>query len=65
MAFNGAFRERLRNSWIEMRENLARSMLQALGVMLGVASVLGGLSISDSKRRRRRSSSYGSAASTS
>ena len=50
--FSGAFRERLRNSWVEMRENPARSGLQALGVILGVASVLGGFSISDSQRRR-------------
>ena len=50
--FNGAFRERLRNSWVEMRENLTRSSLQSLGVILGVASVLGGFSISDSMRRR-------------
>jgi ABC-type antimicrobial peptide transport system permease subunit len=35
-----------------MRENPARSVLQALGVILGVASVLGGFSISDSQRRR-------------
>ena len=35
-----------------MRENLGRSILQSLGVMLGVASVLGGFSISDSMRRR-------------
>lgn len=48
----GAFRERLHNAWIEMRENLARSSLQSLGVILGVASVLGGFSISDSMRRR-------------
>jgi ABC-type antimicrobial peptide transport system permease subunit len=50
--FSGAFRERVRNSWVEMRENPARSILQALGVILGVASVLGGFSISDSQRRR-------------
>src|SRR5512134_3188973 len=50
--FSGAFRERVRNSWVEMRENPARSVLQALGVLLGVASVLGGFSISDSQRRR-------------
>jgi putative ABC transport system permease protein len=50
--FSGAFRERLRNSWVEMRENPARSALQALGVILGVAAVLGGFSISDSQRRR-------------
>ncbi|HSD72244.1 MAG TPA: ABC transporter permease [Thermoanaerobaculia bacterium] len=35
-----------------MRENPARSVLQALGVILGVAAVLGGFSISDSQRRR-------------
>ncbi len=50
--FSGAFRERIHNSWVEMRENPARSVLQALGVILGVASVLGGFSISDSQRRR-------------
>src|SRR5262249_52394975 len=50
--FNGAFRERVRNSWVEMRENLPRSILQSLGVILGVAAVLGGLSISDSMRKR-------------
>jgi len=50
--FNGAFRERVRNSWVEMRENLTRSTLQSLGVILGVASVLGGFSISDSMRQR-------------
>ena len=48
----GAFRERVRSAWVEMRENPGRSTLQALGVMLGVASVLGGFSISDSQRRR-------------
>ena len=52
MTFSGAFRERLKNSWVEMRENLTRSILQSLGVILGVASVLGGFSISDSMRRR-------------
>jgi ABC-type antimicrobial peptide transport system permease subunit len=50
--FNGAFRERLRNSWVEMRENFTRSILQSLGVILGVAAVLGGFSISDSMRKR-------------
>ncbi|MDQ2978554.1 MAG: ABC transporter permease, partial [Acidobacteriota bacterium] len=50
--FTGAFRERLRNSWVEIRENIGRAALQALGVMLGVASVLGGFSISDSQRKR-------------
>jgi len=52
VTFNGAFRERVRNSWVEMRENLTRSILQSLGVILGVASVLGGMSISDSMRKR-------------
>jgi ABC-type antimicrobial peptide transport system permease subunit len=50
--FTGAFRERIRNAWVEMRENLTRSTLQSLGVVLGVASVLGGFSISDSMRQR-------------
>ena len=50
--FTGAFRERLHNSWVEIRENVGRATLQALGVMLGVASVLGGFSISDSQRKR-------------
>src|SRR5260221_10505637 len=52
MATSGAFRVRLESAWIEIRENLGRSILQALGVMLGVASVLGGFSISDSQRQR-------------
>jgi len=50
----GAFRERVRNAWVEMRENLGRATLQSLGVMLGVASVLGGFSISDSMRQRSK-----------
>jgi ABC-type antimicrobial peptide transport system permease subunit len=49
---SGAFRERLREAWIELKENPGRSFLQALGVMLGVASVLGGFSISDSQRQQ-------------
>lgn len=48
----GAFRERLLEAWTELRENPGRSLLQALGVTLGVASVLGGFSISDSQRRQ-------------
>ncbi len=48
---SGAFRERTLAAWVEIRENLGRSILQTLGVMLGVASVLGGFSISDSQRR--------------
>jgi putative ABC transport system permease protein len=50
--FTGAFRERLAGAWVEIRENLGRSTLQTLGVVLGVASVLGGFSISDSQRKR-------------
>ncbi|MGZ5426279.1 MAG: ABC transporter permease [Thermoanaerobaculia bacterium] len=49
---SGAFRERFAGAWVEIRENLGRSTLQTLGVVLGVASVLGGFSISDSQRRR-------------
>jgi putative ABC transport system permease protein len=49
---SGAFRERLTESWIELRGNPGRSFLQALGVMLGVASVLGGFSIADSQRQQ-------------
>ena len=52
MKGTGAFRERLIEAWVEIRENLGRSSLQAIGVVLGVASVLGGFSISDSQRRR-------------
>jgi len=52
MSSSGAFRERLFGAWVEIRENLGRSILQALGVLLGVASVLGGFSISDSQRKR-------------
>ncbi|MEI6593791.1 MAG: ABC transporter permease [Holophagaceae bacterium] len=52
MKASGAFRERLLEAWTELRENLGRSILQALGVLLGVASVLGGFSISDSQRKR-------------
>lgn len=50
--FSGAFTERVRNAWVELRENAGRASLQSLGVMLGVASVLGGFSISDSMRQR-------------
>lgn len=52
MRASGAFRERMLGAWMEIRENLGRSILQVLGVLLGVASVLGGFSISDSQRRR-------------
>lgn len=52
MTLSGAFRARLEESWIEMRENLGRAVLQTLGIMVGVAAVLGGFSISDSQRRR-------------
>ena len=37
MKSSGAFRERLFEAWVEIRENLGRSVLQALGVLLGVA----------------------------
>lgn len=52
MKRTGLFAARLHDSWTEMRENVGRSVLQSLGVVLGVASVLGGFSISDSQRRR-------------
>ena len=52
MKATGALRERFVEAWIEIRENLGRSSLQAIGIVLGVASVLGGFSISDSQRRR-------------
>ena len=55
MASTGAFRERVREAWVEIRQNLGRSILQTLGVLLGVASVLGGFSISDSFRRQSES----------
>jgi ABC-type antimicrobial peptide transport system permease subunit len=48
----GAFRLRLYEAWLEMKENFGRSILQALGVTVGVAAVLGGFSISDSQRKR-------------
>ncbi len=51
-ASKGSFRERLQESWIELKEAPGRSFLQALGVMLGVASVLGGFSIADSQRQQ-------------
>jgi len=49
---SGAFRQRVGESWLELKLNPGRSFLQALGVMLGVASVLGGFSISDSQRKQ-------------
>ena len=48
----GAFRLRLESAWMEIRENFGRSSLQTLGIVLGVASVLGGFSITDSFRKR-------------
>jgi len=50
--FSGAFRARLHEAWVEMRENLGRSVLQSLGIMVGVAAVLGGFAITDSQRKR-------------
>ncbi|MDR3672952.1 MAG: ABC transporter permease [Holophaga sp.] len=44
--------ERLRDAWAELRENPGRAVLQALGVVLGVASVLAGFSVSHSLRRQ-------------
>jgi putative ABC transport system permease protein len=52
MKFRGGTRERAAEAWTELRENPGRSVLQALGVILGVAAVLGGFSISDSMRRQ-------------
>ncbi len=52
MGTSGLLQERVREAWTELRQNLGRSVLQALGIILGVASVLGGFSISDSQRRR-------------
>ncbi len=52
MIGSGSFRERLHSAWVELAENPGRSALQALGITLGVASVLGGFSISDSQRRQ-------------
>jgi len=49
---SGAFQERLSEAWVELRENYGRAVLQGLGVILGVASVLGGFSISDSMRQQ-------------
>ena len=48
----GAWAERFESAWTELRENLPRAVLQTLGVILGVASVVGGFSISDSQRRQ-------------
>ena len=52
MMGSGAFRLRLESAWMEIRENFGRSSLQTLGIVLGVASVLGGFSITDSFRKR-------------
>jgi putative ABC transport system permease protein len=49
---SGAWAERFESAWVELRENLPRAVLQTLGVILGVASVVGGFSISDSQRQR-------------
>ena len=48
----GRLRERLREAWGELRANPGRSVLQALAVVLGVASVLGGFALTDSQRRQ-------------
>lgn len=52
MIGSGAWAERFESAWVELRENLPRAVLQTLGVILGVASVVGGFSISDSQRQR-------------
>jgi putative ABC transport system permease protein len=52
MSGRGAWAERFASAWTELRENLPRAVLQTLGVILGVASVVGGFSISDSQRRQ-------------
>lgn len=52
MRTSGAFGERVRSAWVELAENPGRSALQALGILLGVASVLGGFSIADSQRKQ-------------
>ncbi len=52
MKSTGAFRVRLESAWTELHENFGRSSLQTLGIVLGVASVLGGFSITDSFRKR-------------
>jgi putative ABC transport system permease protein len=52
MIGSGAWAERFESAWAELRENLPRAVLQTLGVILGVASVVGGFSISDSQRQR-------------
>jgi ABC-type antimicrobial peptide transport system permease subunit len=51
---SGAWAERFATAWTELRENLPRAVLQTLGVILGVASVVGGFSISDSQRQRSK-----------
>ena len=52
MSTTGAFRERLHEAWIESRRTPAAPSSRRSGVMLGVASVLGGFSISDSQRQQ-------------
>lgn len=52
MIGRGAWAERFASAWTELRENLPRAVLQTLGVILGVASVVGGFSISDSQRKQ-------------
>jgi len=47
-----ALAERLRGAWEDLREHPGLAVLQALGVVLGVASVVGGFSITDSFRRQ-------------
>lgn len=51
-AWTSLWAERLREAWAELREQPGRTALQALGVTLGVASILGGFALSDSLRRQ-------------
>ena len=54
----GSFRERVQESWSSSESPAARSC-RPLGVMLGVASVLGCFSIADSQRKQTERSSPG------
>ena len=52
----GGFRERLFESWVEIRENPGRSTLQALGVVLG--ALLAHTGEPDVERYRRSLTEY-------
>ena len=49
---NAAWVERVQAAWEDLRDHPGRGVLQSLGVVLGVASVVGGFSITDSFRRQ-------------